>query len=343
MPSFPAPGSFAVRAGTNATRGPLFENFLAATKNVVGGEGQATVNIVGGVISPVTWRVFVDVEGGAAASDDLDLVSAGSEFHGGAVIVISAAADTRTIVVRNLAGNIILKSATFSLKGVWARLWLQYDGTNWVELARDYGQDRVQERTVLGITGAAPVSGQPATYSHATGAEAQAGTSETATMTPLAVAVAMGTAALAIDGRPVAASLVGGDNFLLSRSGTLYKISIAALLAPSFIAYASTGELGIASGATSFAAHSMGGQPTLVRAYYRCKTAEGGYNVGMEVPVECMIHEEGVRRVTFGADATNYYYQMSSTAAAVRGINRTSGAAFNLTNANWRLFLRMWR
>jgi hypothetical protein len=343
MPTFPATGAFAARSGSNASRGPEFEKWLGATKNLVGGEGSSVVSILGGAITPLTWRVAVDVEGGAAASDDLDRVNAGSEYHSGAVIVLSAAADTRTINVRNLTGNIVLKSSSFQLKGAWARLWLELQGTNWVELARDYGQDRAQERAFLGVDGAAPVAGQPATYSHATGAEALAGASQTAVMTPLTNTVAMQSAALMIMQHADATGLTAADEFLLARGGVLYRINIVELLAPSFANFATTGEIAITSANNGFAAHGMGAQPTLLRAYYRCKTAEHGYAVGMEVPVECTSPEETYRRVTFGADGTNYYFQMSATTNGVRGIHRTSGAAVNFTNANWRLFIRMWR
>jgi hypothetical protein len=343
MPALPPAGSFAVKAGSQASRGPLFEQQLAAVRGLPGGGAASAVAIVGGTITPTTPRVFVDVEGGAADEDFLDTIVLGTTFAEGNILVLSPAADTRTVIVRNLTGNIVLKTASFPMTGAWCKLWLERQGSNVVELARDYGQDAAQQRADLGVNANAAVAGYPATYTHATGAEATAGGSATAVMTPLAVAVALQAAPLVIGQHAATSGLTGADEFLLARGGVLYRINVVNLLAPSFANFATTGELTIASGNGSFAAHSMGGQPTLLRAYYRCKTAEHGYNVGMEVPVECTSPEETYRRVTFGADGTNYYYQMSSTANAVRGIHRTSGAAVNFTNGNWRLFIRMWR
>lgn len=343
MVALPSPGSFLPRAGTNSSRGSLMENWLSASRTGLGGDAPEVLQIVGGVLTPTKARVSVDVEGGAASSDFLDTIEAGSQWVAGNILVLSPAADSRTVVVRNLTGNIILKTTAFSMASGWSRLWLEYLPPNFVELARDYGQEAAQQRADLGIGGTTPVAGQPSTYTHATGEQALAGTSETAAMTPAAVAVAMQSAALMIGGRGEVGDRTVNDFILIKRADSLFRMSIPTLLATNYTQFATTGELAIASASQSFGAHFMGGQPTMLRGYYRCKTAEHGYAIGMEVPVECTVQEEAWRRVVFGADAINWYYCLSATTAGVRGMHRNTGAAVTFTNANWRFFIRMWR
>ncbi|MEY5098734.1 MAG: hypothetical protein RJA36_1453 [Pseudomonadota bacterium] len=342
MVALPAAGSFDVRAAPNSDMGARFHQWLETVRLMPGGASVQALQIVGGAISPTRCRLAVDVEGGSAASDFLDTVNPGA-FPAGALIVISPANDTRDIVVRNLAGNIVLKTAQFAMTSVFARLWLEYQPPNWAELAREYGQDRAQARTDIGIDGTAPVAGQPATYTHASGEQAAAGTAENAVMTPAAVAVALNTPNRVIGNKSPVTDRTVNDDFLIQRGGALFRMNILTLLATSFTQFGTTGEMGIGNGTSAVAAHGMGGQPTLVRGYYRCKTAEHGYGVGMEVPVECTILEEANRRVLFGADGINWYAYMSATVAGVRAQHRTSGAGVTLTNANWRFFMRMWR
>jgi hypothetical protein len=317
------------------------------------------------VLYPSTSRVYVDTSDGSSASENLTYIAPGT-MNVGAIIIISPSSDARTIVVYSGYGNIVLKSAYLDMSSVWARLWLQWDGNHWSELARDYGQNWQHELSQLGIDGGWPQAGYPATYSHATGAQAAAGTAENATMTPAATAVALSTVGLVTGNKTYAGVTVGTDYLLTQRDGALVLTSLAAPGGGGgvFTKYAVTGELGVSAGANGFAAHGMGGMPTLVRGYYRCKAADADYSIGMELPVECcstfagipgyQVSDPngptpisipaiaGVRRVAFGADGGNYYYNMSGDAAGIQTVRRGAGDTVTLTNASWRFFIRMW-
>jgi hypothetical protein len=74
----------------------------------------------------------VDTES-AAASDDLDTITGGKE---GQVIIVKAAADARTVVVKDSTGNLEL-SADMTLDHTEDTLTLyNKSGTSWRELAR---------------------------------------------------------------------------------------------------------------------------------------------------------------------------------------------------------------
>lgn len=341
MTAIPPRGSFLPRAGTNGSRGSLFEEWLNQSYSVLGfaaAEGRA---IVGGVLSPQRPRVVVDTEG-ATSADDLTSITAGTFFSTGAIICLSSAAQARKTTVRSGIGNIVLKTSTFVLSGPFCKLWLEYNGSNWGEINRDYGQDWAQFRSHHQIDGATPIAGQPATYRHANGADAQAGTDQAATMTPAATAVALQTAALVITNRTVASALAAGDKFLLARAGVLYQIDIGKLLAPSFVAYVEIPEVTLGQANAVINAHSLGVRPKLTRGFLRCKTTELGHNAGEELPVEMLVNDGTSRTVNFGADGANYWVRMSNVAGVPKLPGRGNGNLAGITIANWRFFMRMW-
>lgn len=343
MSALPAPGSFLSGAGSQVSRGVLFEDWLAFMRNQIGGSTGEALRIIGNVIYPVEPSCYV-LNPGDAAEGVLDSVATITEFAPGQIIRIQMGNPAQKFTVRNGFGTIVLKTATFRLETGWERLFLELNGdsTRWIEVGRDYGQSLAQFRNHHGIDGSNPIGGWPATYSHATGPQALAGTAENATMTPAAVAAAMTSGPLMVDNRPAVGDRSPADTFLVSRGGTLVKMNILTLLAPSFSSYVETGELGIAAGTSAVAAHGVGAQPRLVRGFFRCKVAENNFNVGMEVPLECTLQDAASRRVQYGADAANYYYKMSA-AGNVTTVNRGNGADVALTNANWRFFMRLWR
>lgn len=341
--NLPVTGAFLSGAGDQVSRGLEFEKWLAFVRNQMGGSGGEQLTITGNVIYPTEPQVFV-LNPGAAAEGVLDSVATVTEFAPGQIVRISQGNGAQKVTVRSGYGTIVLKTATFRMETGWERLFLELNGdsSRWVEVGRDYGQNWSQFRSHHGIDGQAPIAGVPSTYSHATGPQAQAGVAENAVMTPAAVNVALQTAALMIGNKTATTGRSPADNFLVERSGALYRMSILTLLAPSFLAYVETPELGIAAATAAVAAHGIGVQPTLVRGYFRCKTGENNFNAGMEIPLEATLQDAGSRRVQYGADATNYYYKMGA-AGQVTTVNRGNGADVNLTNANWRFFMRLWR
>jgi len=98
-----------------------------------GGEGDwgvaKSVTISGGVITVESGCWYkVDTEG-AAASDDLNTISGLSE---GEQVMLSAANDARTVILKNGTGNLSIR-VDASLNDTVDRAILMYDGANLVE------------------------------------------------------------------------------------------------------------------------------------------------------------------------------------------------------------------
>ncbi len=90
------------------------------------------VNIAGGIITAKSVYTIVDVEGGAAASDDLDTINGGKQ---GRFLVLKAYHTDRDIVVKHGTGNIYTRAAAdITLDSTEKALLLFYDGTNWMDL-----------------------------------------------------------------------------------------------------------------------------------------------------------------------------------------------------------------
>lgn len=94
----------------------------------------ATLTIAAGVLgAPLGRMVTIDTEA-AAATDDLDTIGT-TGVATWTEIVIKAADDGRTVVVKDGTGN-IRSAGDFSLTHSDDRMVLQYNGTNWIELSR---------------------------------------------------------------------------------------------------------------------------------------------------------------------------------------------------------------
>lgn len=342
MSVLPATGSFLPRAGTNSSRGTLFEDWLKQSRALLGASTQDARSIVGGVLSPQKPRVVMDTQGAAAADDLTSIAVDANLFAPGTIFCLSIASAARKITVLNASGNIILKTTAFLMADGWMKLWLQWDGANCVEYARDYGQAYALFRQDFRLNGDSPVQGEPATYGHASAVDAAAATSQNKVMTPAATSVALNTAAIVVDNKTIATALSPNDTFLLSRDNVLYRMNISVLLAKSFLAYAETGEVTLGQANSVIAAHTLGSRPKLVRGYLRCKTAELGHNANEELPAEIMINDGVARTVNFGADTANYWVRLSNVSGAPKIPGRGTGNIAAITPANWRFFMRMW-
>lgn len=89
-----------------------------------------------------------------------------------------------------------------------------------------------------------------------------------------------------------------------------------------------------ASGTTEVA-HGGPRVPDFVRAVLQCKTIEGNYAVGDEVEIVTI---SATQDATVMANSTNVGY-VQGRAAATALVNKTTGASFQVTPANWDLFL----
>jgi hypothetical protein len=118
-------------------------------KNIVGLTGNRVVHnvirtnltqqtITSGVINFTSSEISIATESGAA-SDDLDTINPISLAQGNELLILRAADDTDTVVVKHNTGNILLAGATdFSLDSKYDRIGLQWDKVNakWLELFR---------------------------------------------------------------------------------------------------------------------------------------------------------------------------------------------------------------
>lgn len=88
-------------------------------------------------------------------------------------------------------------------------------------------------------------------------------------------------------------------------------------------------------------AHGFGVVPTLIQAHYECLVAEGGYAVGDKIIANNAQSDTagGGAGHQIIIDATNIAVRFSSNAVG-EAFNKTTGAIFALTAANWALVIR---
>lgn len=97
------------------------------------------------------------------------------------------------------------------------------------------------------------------------------------------------------------------------------------------------------SGALTLA-HGLGVIPTLIQVFLKCTTAEGGYSTGDTLPVS-FTDSTGAPTgsgVSVVADSTNLNIKYGSAVSVWSIINKSTGASFSITNANWNAIFRAW-
>ena len=105
----------------------------SALQVVIRGSGS-TLTIATGAITVTQEFHTVDTEA-AAATDNLDTITAGLGVSTGMRVVFKAASSARDVVFTE-AGNMKLAGGTFTLNNVEDTIELIYDGTNWLEVSR---------------------------------------------------------------------------------------------------------------------------------------------------------------------------------------------------------------
>lgn len=97
----------------------------------------------------------------------------------------------------------------------------------------------------------------------------------------------------------------------------------------------------ITNGGLIQVAHGLGTTPKLYAAYLQCVTAEGGYSIGMEIP---LTNQQGGTNnyspTSLVPDATNLNLRYSSSGTYLNSF--ANGNSFPITNANWKVVLRAW-
>jgi len=98
-------------------------------------EDAESLTIASGEVTKTqSWAVLLNQGGGA--TDDLDTINGGIE---GDVLILQAAQNEQVPTVKHATGNIKLGNGkSYVLADTEHRLVLQYDGSNWVELARSH-------------------------------------------------------------------------------------------------------------------------------------------------------------------------------------------------------------
>lgn len=88
-------------------------------------------------------------------------------------------------------------------------------------------------------------------------------------------------------------------------------------------------------------AHGLGRAPTEFLGFIKNSTAEQNYSTGDIVPVPLGSTDGGgAIGCSVTADATNVYVRYGSSGGVFNVINKTTGAAANIANANWKFFVR---
>lgn len=108
----------------------VYDNNGNVIRKISNNNGEE-LTIDAGVVSVVSNFHLVDTEGDAA-SDDLDTVNGGFI---GMTLILKAANDARTVVVKDGTGN-LKTNGDFSLTHTDDTIALIYDGTNWLEISR---------------------------------------------------------------------------------------------------------------------------------------------------------------------------------------------------------------
>lgn len=142
--SFPtAIASFSTKNPTDviqaATDNSQQEEIVAIETELVNGFSRLRVaanstTVAGGIITVTKSQYAVETEG-AAGTDDLDTITAGSGVGAGALLLLTASNVSHVVTVKDSTGNIKLASGDCALNSAKRSLLLYYDGTNWVEIA----------------------------------------------------------------------------------------------------------------------------------------------------------------------------------------------------------------
>lgn len=183
----------------------------------------------------------------------------------------------------------------------------------------------------------------PAVANIASQAEAEAGTATDKFMTPertsqAIAALETGEANAALASQAEAEA--GAENTkTMTPLRTAQAISAQAIFTES---YQSTDQTITAAGSLTLA-HGLSATPQLVIARLKCTSAEHNYSVNDEVftPVGST-NENNSRGVAVVPDGTNLNVRFGSNATTFQVLNKTTGAAANITNANWDIIFFAW-
>lgn len=97
-------------------------------------KAATTLTISGGIVTNAQGSHAIDTES-AAASDDLDTITAGTGISAESILILRAANVARVVTLKDGTGNLLL-NGDYALNATDRTITLIYDGTNWREVAR---------------------------------------------------------------------------------------------------------------------------------------------------------------------------------------------------------------
>lgn len=115
---------------------------------------------------------------------------------------------------------------------------------------------------------------------------------------------------------------------------------LGALNAFGFSGYFQSTDQTITAAGTITIAHGLGRAPTLVQGFLKNVTTQFNYVTGDITPATSDISAN--RGVVLTWDATNVIIRYGSSATTFDILDKTTGSAGNITNANWSFFIRVW-
>lgn len=333
MTDFPAAGYLSVVERNNEEALAAQEAWLAATRQLPGAALLSTLTIVSGQVIPTVGVHRIDT--GGAASVELLRVST-ANLPDGSLLCLSIVDSSRTVTVRDLAGGagqINLWADNFQMASAYDRLWLQREGAGWREVDRTYAGGSARWRIFRGLDVAA-------TYPIASAAEAAAGEAANRLITPERAAEMLRNSDLLINDRAEITAPDLDDFALIATSAGLRRVKLRNIAPDVFV----SDEYSAGPSSNNSAAHGLGGVPSRVSGVMRCKTANNGYSVGMEVNVDAAYAEGSPRYVSIWCSGTHVGYACYGDGSLpVVMVDRAGGARFYADTTQWRLVLRAWR
>ena len=149
-----------------------------------------------------------------------------------------------------------------------------------------------------------------------------------------------GTAAIGLAKASQAEAEAGTDNVQWMTPLRVAQ-AITALANPAFTKSFVSTEQAISAAGLLTIAHSLAEMPKIVQARIICKTGEHNYSIGDETIVYTHGDVTGnASGMALIPDATNLVVRFGSEANVFGVRDKTSGAAVNITLANWKLILR---
>jgi len=100
-------------------------------------------------------------------------------------------------------------------------------------------------------------------------------------------------------------------------------------------------EQTITSAGSLSLAHGLGVKPILTQVSLVCKIADAGYSVGDDIDIG-VGNMPTTRGLSVNRTTTSIEIRFGTEVGALYYVNKTTGGAAVLTNANWKLIVRAW-